>query len=334
MRPRLISTLIAFSVPRAGPALLLACALFALPASARGVRFFEGSFEEALAEAKAQKKNLVVEVYATWCGPCKQQNAEVFDTDDGLALTRNLVAWRIDYDAESSRPLIERWAILSLPTVLFLRPDGSEIDRIEGYDDKAAFLKLAEARAQGFDPLPELEKKLASLEDKRTLRERLSVMVEVGHRSLVRGDVRRGLSLLDGAAVLDADGRLGVAEDALFLMGRYHSRVKRDFGTARNIWRELYTRFPEGKYATTAAWWYAGALHELQEDALAVDVLERRARGRAKDVEALDLLVSYAEAHGAGHAEAKERLERAKGKVPEPARQELLARLQKAKKAR
>lgn len=313
-------------------ALFLALGLAAAPAQARGVRFVDGSLDEALARAKAEKKNVLVEVYATWCGPCKRQAADVFDTDDGLALTRNLVSWRVDFDAEASRPLMEKWAILSLPTVLFLRPDGSEIDRIEGYDDKAAFLKDAEARAQGLDPLPELEKKLAAAKKRGDDKESLPLSVEVGHRYLVRGEIQRGLALLDRAAILDRRGKLGAAEDALFLLGRYHSRVKRDFQAARAVWRELYTRFPSGKYAAAAAWWYAGALHELGEDPLALEVLGRRVEERPLDTESLDLLVSFVEEHGAGREQALRALDGAKGKVPENDLQGFRARLEKTKK--
>ena len=43
-----------------------------------GIEFFKGTWEEALAEAKAQDKIIFMDAYAVWCGPCKRMAATVF----------------------------------------------------------------------------------------------------------------------------------------------------------------------------------------------------------------------------------------------------------------
>lgn len=242
----------------------VALVLLATPTLAAGVTWQAGSLDDVMKRARAEKKLVLVEVWATWCSPCKKQAAEVFETPEGAALTKNMLAWRVDFDAPEQRALMERWNVLSLPTVLVVRPDGTEVDRIEGYDSKDAFLVEARTIARGVDPLPVLEKKAKTPAD----------FVEVGHRKLVRGDPE-GARILERIAVED-NGE--PAQEALFLLGRYHARVKREFHVAKHIWRELYTRFPAGKYVGTAAWWYAGALHETNDSAAALAVLERRAR--------------------------------------------------------
>ena len=283
---------------RAWRAALGAVALLTLSTAAHaGVTFHDGALDKVLQRAAGEKKLVMVEVFASWCGPCRRQAAEVFDADDGVLLTKGLLAWRVDFDAPEQRVLMEKWNVLSLPTVLVLRPDGSEVDRVEGYESKDAFLVEARALAKGVDSLPALEARLARASD---YAERMRLTVEVGHRKLVRGDAE-GLRMLERAMVSPlahmapapgGEPQASAAEDALFLVGRYHARVRRDFAVARHVWRELYTRFPAGPYADTAAWWYAGALHETGDDVLALSFLEQRAR--TFDKSALAALVDFA----------------------------------------
>ena len=47
-------------------------------ASGPGVAFVQGSYEDALARARAEKRLLLVDVYTDWCGWCKKLDREVF----------------------------------------------------------------------------------------------------------------------------------------------------------------------------------------------------------------------------------------------------------------
>ena len=38
---------------------------------AQGIEFFHGTYEEALQKARAEGKQIFVDVYTSWCGPCK-----------------------------------------------------------------------------------------------------------------------------------------------------------------------------------------------------------------------------------------------------------------------
>ena len=64
--------------------LLLLALLLPAVASAE-VPFIQRDLKAALARAKAEKRPLMVDVFATWCGPCKELDAKVFATPEATA---------------------------------------------------------------------------------------------------------------------------------------------------------------------------------------------------------------------------------------------------------
>jgi len=112
--------------------------------------FSELSFEAACKEAAQTKKIVLVDFYTTWCGPCKLLDKNTW-TDAGVikVLEEKTVALRID--AEKETALSESYKIAVYPSVLLIKPDGMEIDRLVGYRDPNTFLADFNAALGGKD---------------------------------------------------------------------------------------------------------------------------------------------------------------------------------------
>ncbi|MFN7990059.1 MAG: thioredoxin family protein [Thermoanaerobaculia bacterium] len=131
-------------------------------AAAQGIAFSEGRpFAEALKRARTEKKPLMVDTYAVWCGPCKQLDRMTFaDPAVGEWARKNVIAVKVDAEKGEGRRLAQRYAVRAFPTILFLDPSGNELDRISGVYPPENFIGAGDAILAGRTALADALKKL------------------------------------------------------------------------------------------------------------------------------------------------------------------------------
>lgn len=82
----------------------------------------------------AQGKPMVVDFWATWCGPCKKIGPYIEELAEQYA--DQVIIGKVDVDENDG--LAIRFGIRNIPTVLFFR-NGEVVDKQIGAAPKAAF---------------------------------------------------------------------------------------------------------------------------------------------------------------------------------------------------
>ena len=105
--------------------LLLLVSLFFGHLSAQVV-FRNLTLEEALEVAEKEGKLVFVDFTAPWCCGCKLIESELKNAKEfGEVMNKLCVCIQADVDTKYGRELREKYIVPSLPTYLFLRPDGT-----------------------------------------------------------------------------------------------------------------------------------------------------------------------------------------------------------------
>ena len=128
--------------------LLILC-LSILVFSQEGINFQQTTFKEILAKAKAEKKLIFIDAYASWCGPCKLMERNIFPLQSVKDYyNSSFINARFDMEKGEGPELAMKYGIRSYPTFLFLNGDGEVVMKNYGYMSEQDFLTIGKEANQ------------------------------------------------------------------------------------------------------------------------------------------------------------------------------------------
>lgn len=123
----------------------------------RGIQWTEGSsWQKILDKAKAERKYIFVDCFATWCRPCKIMDREVYSNDTiGNYMNEHFISIKIQIDTtDHDNDSVKNWykiaayfqkefSVKAMPSLLFFSPEGNIVHKDIGVKSVQQMMKLA-----------------------------------------------------------------------------------------------------------------------------------------------------------------------------------------------
>jgi thioredoxin-related protein len=122
-----------------------------------GLNFVDNlSWAQVVEKAKKEDKYIFVDCYASWCGPCKKMDKEVYPLQEvGYFYNSKFVSLKLQLDTTSedgqqikalysdAHYIKEKYNILRFPTFLYFSPEGKILNSTSASMTSADFISLA-----------------------------------------------------------------------------------------------------------------------------------------------------------------------------------------------
>ena len=101
-----------------------------------GIHFLDNKWAEVLKMAASENKYIFLDLYASWCAPCKQLQRTTFkDKDVAAFFNQNFINLSLDIEKGEGVSFATSLNVHAIPTLLILSPNGSPVLKSVGYLD-------------------------------------------------------------------------------------------------------------------------------------------------------------------------------------------------------
>ncbi|MFI3278668.1 MAG: thioredoxin fold domain-containing protein [Rikenellaceae bacterium] len=115
--------------------------LLAVTSLCAQVQFKDVELQKLFEMAKGEKKLAFVDLYATWCPPCKTMERDVFSREDvGAEMSKHFVSAKYNVEGTIGREMSKKYGVSSIPTYLIFDGSGKVVGRLQGSMPAATFI--------------------------------------------------------------------------------------------------------------------------------------------------------------------------------------------------
>jgi thiol:disulfide interchange protein len=112
----------------------------------KGILFEEENWNEVLQKANSEGKLIFVNLYATWCGPCKMMKINTFSNKEvGQYFNENYISITLNGEAGKGLEMMTKYKLRSYPSHLFINGEDKVVAHTSGYYPPKDFLIIGKS---------------------------------------------------------------------------------------------------------------------------------------------------------------------------------------------
>jgi len=175
---------------------------------------WEKGFEEALRRARKQRKPVFVDFWADWCTWCHRLDQTTYVDPEVVRLAGDFVAVKVNTEGGPQQAEIAaRYDVATLPTMLFLSPEGRLLLRVNGFRGPGQFPESLRRARETARQVMGWEAALQKDPDDA------SALVRLGTHLFEQETYEESRTLLKQAIELDRESSLAERKKARMLLG-------------------------------------------------------------------------------------------------------------------
>lgn len=136
---------------------------------AGGIHWFDGSVDQAFAQAAADNKPVFLYWGAVWCPPCHELKATVFQEPSFIQASRQFVPVYLDGDTPGAQKYAEEYGVMGYPTLVVFNTSGEELTRIPNGLDLGAYANVLQYALNDLQPIGSLVERFGATPDDNKL---------------------------------------------------------------------------------------------------------------------------------------------------------------------
>ncbi|MGH7681170.1 MAG: thioredoxin domain-containing protein [Candidatus Eiseniibacteriota bacterium] len=201
------------------------------------------AMDAALADAGKANRPVLVDFYTDWCEWCKALDDTTYVDPAFIEYSKKFTCARVN--AEVDTISAKKYRVSGYPTVILMKPDGTEIDRVVGYARAPEFMAQLEDYLAGRNTLASL------IAEEPAKGSDPMFLVQLGDRYQEHGLWTEATARYLKVIAMDPKNKSGRIDDLLMTLAR-GSRGQKDYAAGRAYAQTILDKFPDSDRASSA----------------------------------------------------------------------------------